>query len=177
MIGRDHVVANPPEVEERIRALHLKALAGEPVMLETVRMAKDGSRRDVELRGVPILHRGEPHVLYIGRDISERKRAEEQRAQLEAQLRQAQRMEAIGHLTGGIAHDFNNLLASIMGYLVLAAEREPAAADAKLAGYLEQALLSSRRARDLIRQMLTFSRGQRASPCALALGEAVCAIR
>jgi PAS domain S-box-containing protein len=173
VIGRDDVVANPGDVEERIRALHVRALAGEPVMLETVRMAKDGSRRDVELRGVPILHRGEPHVLYIGRDISERKRAEEQRTQLEAQLRQAQRMEAIGHLTGGIAHDFNNLLASIMGYLVLAAERDSAAADAKLGGYLEQALLSSRRARDLIRQMLTFSRGQRASPRAVALGDAV----
>jgi PAS domain S-box-containing protein len=173
VIGRDYVIANPGDIEDRIRALHAQALAGEPIMLETVRLAKDGSRRDVELRGVPIMHRGEPHVLYIGRDISERKRAEEQRAQLEAQLRQAQRMEAIGHLTGGIAHDFNNLLASIMGFLVLASERQAAAGDAKLAGYLEQALLSSRRARDLIRQMLTFSRGQRASPRALALAGAV----
>jgi PAS domain S-box-containing protein len=296
VIGKQHVVANPPETEARIRALHAKALAGEPVVLETVRISKDSTRRDVELRGVPILHRGEPHVLYVGRDISERKRNEErlraseeqyrsifnaatdalvlrddqarvvdvnpaflemsgftreeviagqrwffagpeqaalakemhsrviagesvdfevqgvrkdgtplevemravpilyrgrphalgmarditekkraeaERAQLEAQLRQAQRMEAIGHLTGGIAHDFNNLLASIMGYIVLASERESAAGDPKLGSYLDQALASSRGARDLIQQMLTFSRGQRGAPRALDLGAAV----
>jgi signal transduction histidine kinase len=109
----------------------------------------------------------------MARDITEKKRAEAERAQLEAQLRQAQRMEAIGHLTGGIAHDFNNLLASIMGYIVLAAERESAAGDPKLGSYLDQALASSRGARDLIQQMLTFSRGQRGAPRALDLGAAV----
>ncbi len=82
-------------------------------------------------------------------------------------------MEAIGHLTGGIAHDFNNLLASIMGYIVLASERESAAGDPKLGSYLDQALASSRGARDLIQQMLTFSRGQRGAPRALDLGAAV----
>ena len=87
VIGKQHVVANPPETEARIRALHAKALAGEPVMLETVRVSKDGTRRDVELRGVPILHRGEPHVLYIGRDISERKRTEERLRASEEQYR------------------------------------------------------------------------------------------
>jgi signal transduction histidine kinase len=68
-------------------------------------------------------------------------------------------MEAIGQLTGGIAHDFNNILTSAMGYIGLAAERPAASADAKLDGYLEQARKSCRRARDLIQQMLTFSRG------------------
>ncbi|HTG96448.1 MAG TPA: ATP-binding protein, partial [Burkholderiales bacterium] len=111
--------------------------------------------------------------LGMARDITERKRAEAERAQLEAQLRQAQRMEAIGHLTGGIAHDFNNLLAGIMGYVVLASERETATRDAKLMSDLDQALGSSRRARDLIQQMLTFSRGQRGAPRALALRHAV----
>jgi CheY-like chemotaxis protein len=82
-------------------------------------------------------------------------------------------MQAIGQLTGGIAHDFNNLLASIMGYVVLAIERHPSEKDAKLAGYLENALASCRRARDLIQQMLTFSRGQRSTPRPLALAEAV----
>ncbi|MCU0804830.1 MAG: PAS domain S-box protein [Burkholderiales bacterium] len=159
--GADYVVANPPEVDQRVKALHRRALAGEPVQLETQILARNGSRLEVELRGLPIRHQGKPHVLYVGRDITARKQAEEARLALEAQLRQAQKMEAIGHLTGGIAHDFNNILTSVMGYVGLASERESAGADAKLATYLEQALRSCRRARDLIQQMLVFSRGQR----------------
>ena len=166
VLGHDRVIANPPEIEAEVRALHARALAGEAVMLETELLGKDGRRREVELRGVPIRYRDAPHVLYIGRDVSER-RAVEQR------LRQAQKMEAIGHLAGGIAHDFNNLLASIMGYAVLASERPAAQADAKLGAYLEQALASCRRARDLIQQMLTFSRGRRAAPRPLPPGPVV----
>ncbi|HZM32852.1 MAG TPA: PAS domain S-box protein [Burkholderiales bacterium] len=165
VLGKDHVVANPPETDAEIKALHRRALAGEPIMMETVRVRKDGTRHDVELRGVAIRHKGEPHVLYIGRDLSERKA-------LESRLRQAQKMEALGQLTGGIAHDFNNLLTTIMGYVALAAERA-GAADPKLAAHLEQALASSRRARDLIQQMLTFSRGQRGTPRAVSLAETV----
>jgi len=120
---------------------------------------------------VPMVYRGKPHALGMARDITARKRAEAERAALEAQLRQAQKMEALGHLTGGIAHDFNNLLASIMGHVVLAIERN--AGDEKLARYLEQALGSSRKARDLIRQMLTFSRGQRGTPRVVSLAQAV----
>ena len=63
-------------------------------------------------------------------------------------------MEAIGHLTGGIAHDFNNILTNIIGYIVLAAERQGRLEDAKFGKYLEQARLASTRARDLIQQML-----------------------
>ena len=165
VIGRDHLVANPPEMDAQIKALHARALAGETVLLETVRVRKDGRRHEVELRGVPIRHKGEPHVLYIGRDLSERKA-------LESRLRQAQKMEALGQLTGGIAHDFNNLLASIMGYVALAAERA-GDADPKLASHLEHALASSRRARDLIQQMLTFSRGQRGAPRPVSLAATV----
>jgi CheY-like chemotaxis protein len=78
-------------------------------------------------------------------------------------------MEAIGQLTGGIAHDFNNLLTSILGYVTLAGEREPALADPRLGGYLAQARRSCERARDLIQQMLMFSRGQRGTPRIVAL--------
>jgi PAS domain S-box-containing protein len=165
VLCRTQLIANPPEMEAEIRGLHARALAGETVTVETVRVRKDGRRSEVELRGVPIRHRGAPHVLYIGRDISERR-------MLEARLRQAQKMEALGQLTGGIAHDFNNLLAGIMGYVVLAEERV-GPADSKLNGYLEQALASCRRARDLIAQMLTFSRGQRGRPRPLPLAAAV----
>ena len=87
VIGLDRVVANPPETQQHIRALHARALAGETVIHETVRVSKNGKRRDVELRGVPIQYRGKPHVLYIGRDISERKRAEERLRASEEQYR------------------------------------------------------------------------------------------
>jgi CheY-like chemotaxis protein len=69
-------------------------------------------------------------------------------------------MEAIGQLTGGIAHDFNNILQGILGNLVLAEERQDELADAKLGRYLERAHSASQRARDLIQQMLIFSRGR-----------------
>jgi PAS domain S-box-containing protein len=161
VLGADRVIAHPDRVNGPLLVLHQKVLAGEPVHLETEGLRKDGTRIEIELRGVPIQHEGRPHVLYIGRDITARKRTEAERLALETQLRQAQKMEAIGHLTGGIAHDFNNILTSIMGYVTLAAERLGGAGDRKVANYLEQALLSSRRARDLIQQMLTFSRGQR----------------
>ncbi|MBV9360938.1 MAG: PAS domain S-box protein, partial [Betaproteobacteria bacterium] len=150
-----------------------RVLAGESVHFEVQGIRKDGTPIDVEMRAVPMLYRGKMHALGMARDITARKRAEAERDGLEAQLRQAQKMEAIGHLTGGIAHDFNNLLASIMGYVVLAAEREGATADPKLARYLDQALASSRRARDLIQQMLTFSRGQRGTPRVVDLAETV----
>ncbi len=168
-VGIDRVLANPPGVNERVKALHGRVLAGEPIQLETQLLHRDGTFRELELRGMPIRHRGVPHVLYAGRDITERKRAESERQALEAQLRQAQKMEAIGHLTGGIAHDFNNILTSILGYIVLAQERDAAAADQKLVRYLEQAQQASLRARDLIQQMLTFSRGKRGEPRPLDL--------
>jgi PAS domain S-box-containing protein len=139
--------------------------------IETVR--RSGERFPIEVRTIPIRYRGEPHVLAMIRDLTERRQVENDRAQLEAQLRQAQKMEAIGQLTGGIAHDFNNLLTSIMGYVALASERDGALADRRLAGYLAQAQRSCERARDLIQQMLMFSRGQRGSPRTLPLGPLV----
>jgi PAS domain S-box-containing protein len=122
---------------------------------------RDGTVFPIEITSNRLWLDGRKIVISTIRDITERRRAEDERLALEAQLRQAQKMEAIGQLTGGIAHDFNNILTSIVGYVTLAAERESAAGDAKLAGYLEHATRSCRRARDLIQQMLTFSRGQR----------------
>jgi PAS domain S-box len=85
--------------ERLIRA----ALDGQEGLMETDGVRKDGSRFEVELRYLPIAYAGEPHVLAVGRDLSARRAAEAERSRLEAQLRQAQKMEAIGQLTGGIA--------------------------------------------------------------------------
>ncbi|MBN2232103.1 MAG: response regulator [Deltaproteobacteria bacterium] len=89
------------------------------------------------------------NIVYIARDITEMK-------SLERQLRHAQKMEAIGTLAGGIAHDFNNILSPVLGYAEIIAEGAPA--DSDLAGYCQQILNAGMRARDLVKQILTFSR-------------------
>ena len=155
-----------PEQAALAKEMHRRVIAGESVQFEVQGRRKDGTPLEVEMRAVPILYRGQPHALGMARDITERKRAEAERAQLEAQLRQAQKMEAIGHLTGGIAHDFNNILQGIMGYIVLASRARTPRRRRRQArrATSSSALASARRARDLIQQMLTFSRGQRGAP-------------
>ncbi len=132
--------------------------------VELSAMRADGSEFPVELAiAVTHGHNGELFVGYL-RDITEVHAAAEARTRLEDQLRQAQKMEAIGHLTGGIAHDFNNILASILGYAVLAGEQLEHQGKQQIPYYLGQIRRSAEQARDLIRQMLAFSRGQRGEP-------------
>jgi PAS domain S-box-containing protein len=159
----------PPDLRQRQEAIIARTLAGDSYHGEFETVGRGGRRFPIEVRTIPIQYHGEPHVLAIIRDITERKAAEERRQHLEARLRQAQKMEAIGQLTGGIAHDFNNLLTTIMGYVTLAGEREAVQADLRLGGYLVQAQRACERARDLIQQMLMFSRGQRGTPRVLRL--------
>ncbi len=139
-----------------------EARAGKTVRFDWRRRNRNGSLHwdEVVLRSAVIA--GKQRILAFTREITERKEAEQA-------LRQAQKMEALGHLTGGIAHDFNNLLTTIMGYIALSADRAASPADAKRNKYLEQATLSCERARDLIQQMLTFSRGQRGQPRPVSL--------
>jgi PAS domain S-box-containing protein len=166
--GREITEAHRKRQEEIIT----RTLAGEHCREEIETVRRDGEHFPIEVRTIPFRHRGEPHVLAMIRDLTERRRAEREHERLEAQLRQAQKMEAIGHLTGGIAHDFHNLLTSILGYVTLAAERCEGS-DAKLDAYLQRAALSCGRARDLIQQMLTFSRGRRGEPRPLTLAPLV----
>ncbi len=163
----------PPYTEEEGLRWIERAKAEGNVRCEWHRRSRDGSLHWDEVRLKAARIGGQQRVLAFTREITEAKLAEERRLCLETQLRQAQRMEAIGQLTGGIAHDFNNLLTGIMGYVALAAERESAIADRRLAGYLAQAQRSCVRARDLIQQMLMFSRGQRGTPRPVALGRLV----
>ncbi|MEJ7928568.1 PAS domain S-box protein [Ramlibacter sp. AN1015] len=158
----DHVLTQTDDaLRARHRVEHDLALAGKELRFEVTITRKDGSAWQAEVRGTPMSYRGRPHVLYAVRDITERMAAERRRAELERQLRQSQKMEAIGQLTGGLAHDFNNILTSVLGYLAMAQERPAAEQDSTLGRQLAQARLAAERARDHVAQLLAFSRPHR----------------
>ncbi|MBN2430024.1 MAG: PAS domain-containing protein, partial [Acidobacteria bacterium] len=121
---------------------------------------------DLELELTPLFDESgdAAHFLGICRDLSAEVR-------LERQLRQAQKLEALGTLAGGIAHDFNNILGMILGYTELALLDAPENTTTR--EHLEQVLAASRRARDLIRQILVFSRRQADEPQPLRIGAVV----
>ena len=127
-------------------------------------LKKDGTSIEVELLAHAIEFAGRPAQLVLARDVTEQRR-------LEAQLRQAQKMEAVGRLAGGIAHDFNNLLTAILGSAQLALrEVEPTHA---VREDLEEIRRAGLRAADLTRQLLAYSRRQVVAPKVIDLNEAV----
>jgi signal transduction histidine kinase/CheY-like chemotaxis protein len=90
------------------------------------------------------------------KDVSDKLRADEERQRLAAQLRQAEKMEAVGHLAGGIAHDFNNILGAILGYGELAQKR----AEGDLRRYIDTIMHAGNRAKALVTQILSYSRAE-----------------
>jgi len=162
VMGADGVLTlGDPVLRERLRADHRQAMVGRELRFEMSATRKDGSVLEAEVQGTPMTYRGQPHVLYAVRDITARVAAEQRRAELERQLRQAQKMEAIGQLTGGLAHDFNNILTSVLGYIDMAQERPASTHDPVLARDLAQARLAAERAREHVAQLLAFSRPRR----------------
>ena len=107
----------------------------------------------------------------FARDLTARRQMEAQRNVLEAQLREAHKMQAIGTMAGGIAHDFNNILGAILGNVTLA--RQDAPADSPVQVSLAEIEKAGRRGRDLVRQILTFSRNEPPKRHRVHLGEVV----
>jgi PAS domain S-box-containing protein len=151
-------------------ATELCATQGVPFDKEGAIVTAQGNPMWIRLIGRPSRNgRGKvTHVLGSMQDINDRKLAEERHEKLEDQLRQAQRMETVGLLAGGVAHDFNNLLSVVLSYSELLSEDlpegDPMRAD------LEEIGGAGRRALDLTRQLLAFSRRQVLAPRLTDLG-------
>jgi PAS domain S-box-containing protein len=115
----------------------------------------DGKVIDVEVTGIPITYMGELATQIVIRDITERKRMEQDRLTLERKLLETQKLESLGVLAGGIAHDFNNLLMGVLGNASLALLELPANSPADYS--IRQIEIAAGRAADLTRQMLAYS--------------------
>ncbi len=126
--------------------------------IEMAGRAKNGDRIICLLSAESVQLNGQQCVVATLHDITGLRRAQEERASLEAQLREAQKLEAIGALAGGIAHDFNNILAAILAYLELA-DMEPNLPE-NIRSYLAEIKVGGDRAKRLVQQILTFSRRQ-----------------
>lgn len=145
------------------RAKRIKA-AQSPMMVERVYKCKDGATFPVEVMVSYRNFEGQDYVLAVARDIS-------QLAHLEAQLRQAQKLEAVGQLAAGVAHNFNNMLTAIMGYVGLALDNLPAYHP--VTSDLEGVQRTAQRAAKLTQQLLAFTRSQVIQPRLLNLNELV----
>lgn len=145
-------VETPAETKERFTEV---CLSGK-TEFETLQRTRQGDIRHVHVTAQIINIQGLSSFHCVWRDITERKQAEEEKKNLHVQLLQAQKMEAIGTLAGGIAHDFNNILGAILGYAEMAKEDCPAGST--LRGDIVQMIKASHRAKDLVKQILAFSR-------------------
>ncbi len=167
LLGMNLAQLLPPEDEKQAQQMVQRKLAGDltNTIYEVRVKTKDGQYLTAEISSTLIYQGGQPiGVQGIARDLTERKRMEEQ-------IRQVQKMNAVGRLAGGVAHDFNNRLTAIMGFTDLLLKRT----DKQDQRYyhLEQIKIASERATELTRQLLTFSRKQVLQPQVLNLNEAV----
>jgi two-component system cell cycle sensor histidine kinase/response regulator CckA len=137
------------------------------------RHVKDGRQqwREVAAQVVRDERRRVRYAIFQSYDVHDEATATEVRHELEARLRQAQRLETVGRLVGGVAHDFNNRLLVIMGYAEML--RRAASGNAELESSAEVVLTSAKRAADLTRQLLAFGRRQMLKPCSTDLNGVV----
>ena len=168
----DQVQARPlvewiaPEHRDDFKDLHRRVMEGDSGELEFEVIGLTGVRRWLRTQTAPLRdrHGKITSVLGISRDITGER-------ELEAQLRQSQKMEAIGQLAGGIAHDFNNLLTVIQGFAITLLEGEDDPASRQLA--IRHIADAAERAAGLTRQLLAFGRRQIMQPQHVDLNELV----
>jgi two-component system, cell cycle sensor histidine kinase and response regulator CckA len=155
-----------PEYREQFRALHQRVMAGESGDLEFEMIGLTGVRRWLRTHAAPLRDRDGKitSVVAISRDITEQR-------QLEAQLRQSQKMEAIGQLAGGIAHDFNNILTVIQGFALTLLDGNDDAPSQRIA--TQHIVDAAGRAAGLTRQLLAFGRRQVMQPRDVDLNDLV----
>jgi hypothetical protein len=165
VIGKSIAMLIPADRPNEISEILHKISDGESIdHYESARVTKDGRHLDVSISVAPLRNAiGEiVGASAIARDITGQKRAE-------VQLRQAQKMEAVGRLAGGVAHDFNNILGIINACTEFLRDRIDSAAEASI--YVENIKKAVERGTSLTRQMLTFSRTNKVQPQILDLNE------
>jgi len=146
------------DLEDREALKNLYNKQGFVEGFETQLYRKDGDKVWISMNARAVRGTNGEIIYYEGttEDITRRKKAQEEATRLELQLRQSQKMEAIGTLAGGIAHDFNNILSGIMGFTEMVQDDMPP--DSRAYHRLGLVLKGAHRGRDLIKQILTFSR-------------------
>jgi two-component system, cell cycle sensor histidine kinase and response regulator CckA len=153
VLGRTLEELASPEVAATWRAFYMRALAEGPFSTEYV---LDNGNRTTLISLSPVTHEGEVFgVSVFSRDITQLKRAAAERATIEQQLLQSQKMESLGSLAGGVAHDFNNMLTAIMGYAELLLPGEPSTDRRQSLLAIMQA---ATRSRELTGKLLAFGR-------------------
>lgn len=176
--------ANHIHPEDRSRVLKdfaIHAELGKYIEAEYRLLRKDGAIRWVKDRAFPVFDdQGEvTRVVGIAEDITERKHTEAEKENLENQLHQSQKLEAIGQLAGGIAHDFNNILTAIIGNteLLLKKAIKEISLEHSMKPGLVQIDRAAKRAAALTRQLLTFSRKQSIQPIVFNLNQTIMDIK
>ncbi|NJD19605.1 MAG: response regulator [Gemmatimonadetes bacterium] len=156
VLGRHIIeVASAEAARELSRWIGARQKEEGPERLETELQATDGRKLEVELTARPLQYHGERTLVIVGRDLAERRRAEEERRRIENEMRHAQRLESLGVLAGGVAHDFNNLLVGVLGNASLAMMDLPEDSPARES--VRQIELAARRAAELTQQILAFA--------------------
>jgi PAS domain S-box-containing protein len=164
----------PPEDREQVRSdVRQMASTGVPIAAtELSLMRKDGTRVDVFSSHHVLKRRGrEPELFCIDVDLTEIKRAERERKDLQAQLDRSHRLESVGRLAGGVAHDFNNLLMGIMNYVDLCRER--VGSEHPIREWLDEITQDAQHSARIVHQLLAFARQQTIAPRVIDLNGAV----